>query len=192
MLRAVVTCSPLVAVVAIILIDAEFRGRSPLLIHGAADEVSHLLSGLVFVIALTRLIPVVQVLPALVGSVGMDLDHIPELLGWLEPDGPSSRFITHSVLTAVIVGGVALVDRGRSFVWLSASFGLLVHLFRDAATGSIIAAWPLSHSPLTIPYAVYVGGLAGAALLSFFGRSVISQSRRYPDNHSRVGRTYGD
>lgn len=177
---------PLVALVSIVLIDAEFHGGRSLLVHGVADEVSHLLSGAIVGLGLVRLVPSIQLIPVLLGSVAMDIDHVPDVLGWMAPEGPSSRFVTHGLATVGVVGSIALVDRGRALAWISIACGLLVHLFRDAATGSIIAGWPLSHSPFTIPYAAYIGCLACIAIMTVLGDEA-ARSRHLADDGVRIG-----
>lgn len=169
----VVRLVPLAAMLLIILIDRELLGRKSLLVHGLADETAHLLTGIAMILVLMRFLPAIRFLPAMAGAVAIDIDHAPDVLGLLDPSGPSSRFVTHSFATVTVLLLIALLDRKRARGWISAALGVSIHLFRDAATGNVIAAWPLSHAPISIPYAAYAGVLACLSLVFI----IVSQPR---------------
>jgi membrane-bound metal-dependent hydrolase YbcI (DUF457 family) len=101
-------------------------------------------------------------IPALIASVAIDLDHVPGQLGahWLTAGTP--RPYTHSLLTIVVVLGVALVGRRRRDVALGIALGLAIHFFRDLSEpGSGVALlWPWSDHSFSLPHGSYVASMA--------------------------------
>ena len=80
---------------------------------GPLDELAHLLTTLLFFWALGPRARERFLVPALIASVAIDLDHVPGRLGvdWLTAGTP--RPYTHSLLTIAIVLASALVLRRR-------------------------------------------------------------------------------
>ena len=153
---------------------------------GAVDEPSHLATALLLLLALLTLArsrrPSMSFLAAaLIASVAIDLDHIPELLGWQGLTGGLPRPYTHSLMTPlvlILVGGLA----GRRIrpVAFGAAFGVGAHLCRDLCTGPGVAIlWPLSSAPVRLPYLVFAAGLILIAVVVSLaaGRRRSSSSR---------------
>lgn len=139
------------AATAIVLIDRSiWRSDVPWAVRGAGDETAHVATTALllapFAVRLGR--PVV--LGALVGSVALDLDHLPVYAGLLPDD---RRPGTHSIATLGLVaagGWFPGVGREhRRFVW-GLCAGLASHLLRDGLTGGAPLLWPWSSSILGV------------------------------------------
>lgn len=102
---------------------------------------------------------------AVLGAMLIDLDHIPEWLGWSARTAESVRPVFHSVFTVVVIAlaVVWLPARWRTF-GLGVVFGTLTHLARDIAMGGIPLFWPLTDVAAAVPYGVYVGLMLGFAV----------------------------
>lgn len=136
---------------------------------GVLDEPAHLATAGLLLLALVlfgrRVVPVPFLAAALVASVALDLDHIPQYLGWNGLTDGAARPYTHSLFTLVAVLLVAVAaDRHALQVALGAAFGVGAHLFRDLATGSgVVLLWPASSTTVRIPYLIYAAGLVSVA-----------------------------
>jgi hypothetical protein len=135
---------------------------------GLLDESAHLVTGSLAVAALPassgRLARA-----ALVGSVVLDADHVPDALGvrWLRVG--HSRPVTHSLPgIAGLAFAAARLDPGpgRSEAAMGLLLGLGAHLTRDLATGTtaVLLLWPLSSRRFRIRYRCYAAAMMGAAL----------------------------
>ena len=163
------------AVLAIALIDVFVRGHSVMIVHGVSDEVGHLLTGWLFATVL-MLLGVPLSLPwVLVGSVIIDLDHIPWLVNWIDQPDHLSRSVTHSLATVLLIAAIGLFDRGRWVTWWSLAVGIFLHLVRDLATGNVRFWWPLSEDIHWISYYGY------AFALGMAGTIIVVASLFYPD-----------
>ncbi len=147
------------------------EGSTGVLAYGIVDEPAHLATCVVALLAIVALAgarpPALFVTAALVASVAIDLDHLPGYLGTHLMTGNLPRPYSHSLLTvAVLLGiGVAVRQRDRRQVALGVAFGVSAHFLRDLATGpGVSLLWPFSSAAVTIPYAVYAGALALAAV----------------------------
>ena len=133
---------------------------------GLADETCHLLTGVLLLLALPASGPAFTA-GVLIGSVAIDVDHIPALAGWDGLTEGTGRPYSHSLATPLALGVVALALRPP---WRPLAAGLALgvaaHLWRDLATGSSVPLlWPFSREPFEIPYGVYVVSLVVAALM---------------------------
>jgi inner membrane protein len=152
-----------------------FSGSTAPTEFGLVDEPAHLATCLLLLLALVALAPSRPALAfaaaALVASVAIDLDHLPQYLGWdvLKDDGP--RPYPHCLLTVALIVALASIAPGRlQAILLGAAFGVATHLFRDLATGPGVALfWPLSNAVIELPYAVFAAGLALAVAPHFLG-----------------------
>jgi inner membrane protein len=170
--RWVATLWPLLAVLVVIGLDlvADAGSRSTPEV-AAFDEPAHLATGILVVLALIALAPaprsIAFVAAALVASVAIDLDHLPQYLGWSGLTEGTPRPYTHSLVTPLVLAALALAVRGRlRAVALGAAVGVLAHLLRDLSTASGVALlWPLSDAGARIPYWTYLLALALLALL---------------------------
>jgi len=136
-------------------------------VQGVLDETAHLATGLLFLMALPRRPPKPFVLGCLVASVLIDADHIPIVLHFQPLIAAAHRPYTHSLSTVavVLVAGLLMSDARRACAF-GAVAGLLIHFFRDIATGFVPLAWPVSTTEAQIPYTYYFAlmvALAAAA-----------------------------
>ena len=106
-------------------------------------------------------------IPALIASVAIDADHIPGQLGvnWLTAGTP--RPYTHSLLTIVVVLGIAALWRARRDVVLGVAIGLALHFFRDLAEGDagVSLLWPVSYHSFQYPHGVYVAIMVAVVMI---------------------------
>ena len=172
MARVLGSSAPLALLAAIAALDALTHVLDPAthgpgaLLLGALDEPAHLATAAIVLLAL-RPRSFAFVVAALATSVAIDLDHLPQLLGsdYLTEDAP--RPYPHSLAGAAALTLVALVLSRRRAVAAGVGAGVLLHLFRDTATGSGVAlAWPFSLGVASIPWPVYFAALALLAVLA--------------------------
>jgi inner membrane protein len=149
-----------------------FSGSTAPTEFGLVDEPAHIATCLLLMLALAvvaRFRPALAfAAAALVASVAIDLDHLPQYLGWdvLSGDGP--RPYPHCLLTVALIVALASFAPARlQPILLGAAFGVAAHLFRDLATGPGVALfWPLSDAVVELPYAAFAAGLALAVALT--------------------------
>ncbi len=149
----------LVATVVFVGADAgDQLGHSTVWLAGPFDETAHVLTTLLVLWAIGGPLFDRLLVPALVASVAIDLDHIPGDLGydWLTKGTP--RPYTHSLLTIVVVLLAALCWRGRRDMWLSVAVGLTIHFWRDLSEpGSGVALmWPVSDARWSLSHLSYL------------------------------------
>ena len=149
-------------IVLIFAVDAVFgRYSPPLVVAALLDEPAHAATALLVLGAIRARPPAPFLLGALLGSVLIDVDHVPIYLGWdalTASDG--SRPYTHSllaVLAAVLAG--RRTDGAVSRVIRGAAFGIAAHLLRDMATGGVPLLWPVSAQSVRLPYQLYAASL---------------------------------
>lgn len=134
---------------------------------GPLDEVAHLLTTLLVFWTLGSRARERFLVPALIASVAIDLDHIPGRLGadWLTAGTP--RPYTHSLLTIVVVLAIAALWRRRRDVLLGVAIGLAIHFWRDMAEdgSGVSLLWPVSYHSFQYPHGVYVAVMAAFVLI---------------------------
>jgi inner membrane protein len=133
----------------------------------ALDWPAHLITAGLLLAALPRR-PEARVAGwALVGSVAIDLDHVPLYLGLEVAATEGSRPVTHSLTTAAAVLVAAVPARGRARTALvGLGTGVLLHLVRDLGTGpGVPLLWPLRPADVHLPYAAHTGLLALATAI---------------------------
>ena len=128
----------------------------PLVLKAVLDESAHISTALLLLLAL-REIPSEQLaLAVAVGSVLLDIDHIPmtiqhtgNLVGLARPD-------SHSAPTLLAAFGFAkyLPLKARPYA-AGIAFGFCAHLARDLATGGVPLFWPVTYNFIKVPYAAY-------------------------------------
>jgi inner membrane protein len=130
---------------------------SQFLTFGFVDWLGHLATGVVLIAVLR---PSRRTAAAiLVGSVILDLDHLPHEFGTDVLTAGTPRPYSHSLLSVVVVLAVAGV--ARSPVLLGVAIGFAGHLLRDVGTGGgVPLLWPLSDGGAVVPFWVYVVVLA--------------------------------
>lgn len=142
---------------------------------GLLDEIAHLFTTLVVLWALGPRICDRFLVPALLASVAIDLDHVPAQLGHDFLTQGTPRPYTHSLLSIAVVLAVAALWRSRRDVMLGIAIGLAIHFWRDMAeaTTGVALLWPFSDHSFTLShgsYLIMMGLFAGVAAL---------RSRRY-------------
>ena len=164
--RRLLTASPAKLAIAVVLLSAADWGTrlagDTLVPGGPLDELAHLLTTLLVIWAFGPGARVRFLVPALIASVAIDLDHIPARLGadWLTAGTP--RPYTHSLLTVAVVLLVASLWRRRRDLLLGVAIGLAIHFWRDMSeSGSGVSLlWPFSDRAFQCPPSVYVAVMA--------------------------------
>lgn len=132
------------------------RGYFP---GGLFDETAHLMTALL----LLQGIPPRQrekiAVPALIASVAVDLDHVPQYLGYGFLSEGTARPYAHSLLTPLMLLGIALLARRHRRLFIGLALGAGLHFFRDLAEGNgsgVPLLWPLSDHSFNYPHATYL------------------------------------
>ncbi|MGY5882410.1 metal-dependent hydrolase [Modestobacter lacusdianchii] len=138
----------------------------PTVLVGALDEPAHLLTAVLLIGAVSRWPSGPVVGWALVGSVALDLDHVPLYLGWEAIGSPGGRPVTHSLATVLLLVAAASLPALRP-AGLGLALGVGAHLVRDLATGpGVPLGWPVSAESVSLPYPLYLLALVTAALVA--------------------------
>jgi membrane-bound metal-dependent hydrolase YbcI (DUF457 family) len=118
------------------------------------DGAAHLATAALALSVLARLIsaPGRFYVAALIASVAIDLDHIPDYLGLLGDQ--NGRPFTHSLTTVAVVAGAAAASRRHRAVLAGTAAGLLVHFARDIVEGppGVRMLWPVRETAWTAGY----------------------------------------
>jgi inner membrane protein len=152
-------------------VDAVRRqGPLSLLFDGVTDEVAHLATASIGVLALFDPAGLRRhgrlVVAALVASVVIDLDHIPLYMG-LPHISAEGRPYSHSLITVALLLALSRAWKGRGVVLRGAALGVVLHLLRDAATGPglpIVSCHGLAD--LRMPYTWYAAALTVLAAIA--------------------------
>ncbi len=125
---------------------------------GPLDECAHLTTMLLVLWALGPAITRRVLVAALIASVAIDVDHVPQHLGtqWLTSGTP--RPYPHSLLTVAVVLGLAWLWHSRRVLWLGVALGLVVHFWRDLSESGpgVSLWWPVSYQWVSLPHWSYV------------------------------------
>jgi inner membrane protein len=134
---------------------------------GPLDETAHLLTMLLVLWALGDRVLDRFGAAALVASVAIDLDHVPQYLGDDFLTRGTPRPYSHSLLTISVVLIVAVAWQSRRGIFLGIALGLAVHLWRDLSEpGSGVALlWPATDHSFSFSPAGYV--LIMGAIVAF-------------------------
>ena len=182
--------SPATLTVAVVVLAAADWGSQlagdSLVPGGPLDEIAHLLTALLVFWALGSRARRFLV-PALLTSVAIDVDHVPARLGadWLTAGTP--RPYTHSLLAIAVVLACAALWPRRRDVLLGVTIGLAIHFGRDMAEGAsgVSLLWPLSDHSFQYPHGVYVAAMAVFVLidvsLCILRRPAVARPHRRPD-----------
>ncbi len=136
--------------------------------EGPFDETAHLLTGAVVLVALPRVRSRSFAVGLLVGSVAIDLDHVPSLLGYQWITRTTQRPYPHSLLTLALVGLAAFAWAARRRLLVGAAIGLTVHFLRDLSESSsgVPLLWPWSTHAYTLPHGTYLGVMAAVVVVA--------------------------
>jgi inner membrane protein len=145
---------------------------------GPLDETAHFLTTLLVLWALGPRVSRRFMAPALVASVAIDADHVPNRLGfdWLTAGTP--RPYTHSLATILVVLLGAMLWRRRKGVLFGVALGLAIHFARDMAEpeAGVALLWPFSHHGFSYAhrsYLVAMGAVAGVASCRCLARRAV-------------------
>lgn len=145
--------------------------------HGLGDEVGHLLTAVVCVLAAWALGIGVVLWPALLGSTLIDFDHLLLKAGLIPLAHGTGRPVTHSIVPLLVLLACAIHFRHSRRLWLSAAFGFSTHLWRDASTSPVMMGWPVWRGLVSYPYWVYVIVTAALPLLAVAFRQLYRSTR---------------
>jgi inner membrane protein len=139
-------------------IGDQLTGGDTFLTSGPLDETAHLLTTLIVLWAIGGVVWERLLIPALIASVVIDLDHIPKELGYDFFTQGTPRPYTHSLLTIAIVLVAAWCWRRRRTVLLGIALGLALHLWRDTAepASGVSLLWPVSDHSFSTSQASYL------------------------------------
>lgn len=139
---------------------------APLVVVGVLDWAAHSATAILLLVNLPFALPARMLVAALLASVAIDLDHIPQYLGEQFLTAGTPRPYTHSlasILAALAVAGFLRRDAHRAIA-VGVALGLVAHLARDVATGPGIAVlWPLTSAGVRIPFWLEAAALAALA-----------------------------
>jgi inner membrane protein len=153
-----------IAVTCIVVIDAGpalAPGTDPFVTK--LDDLAHVATAIIVALLLR---PGPAFTAALIaGSVAIDADHMPAVLGWDVPNGGAARPYHSLAAVALLLAVAALAPRARSLA-AGLAVGIAAHLWRDLATGpGIPLTWPISAAAVRLPYVVYACSVAAAVAL---------------------------
>lgn len=161
----------------ILFIDRWLRGGThALLATGLADETAHLSTVAIVLLAFPAIRNIPLVMGCLIGSVAIDVDHLPLILGSSVLTESTHRPLTHSLLA---LGIVLIVTTALGGFWqpFSVGFavGLAAHFVRDMATSTagVPLLWPASDTGFLLAYPLYLAALVCALV----------RILTMPDNH---------
>jgi hypothetical protein len=177
-----------VAVLGIVANDRFLRhGGGHFLYDALTDEPAHAVTALLVVGAVAAWrrawrIPVVWIV-AIVGGTAIDLDHLPDFLGWHYISAGTERPHTHALPTLMLLLGIALSQHGlRRRALLAAALGLTAHYVRDLVEGSTLPLlWPGTTHGFSAPYGSYAAvlvvcaGMIVAGMWRRHGRGLIGR-----------------
>lgn len=126
---------------------------------GPLDETAHLFTALLLLQLLPMRLRARIVVPALIGSVAIDLDHVPQYLGDYFLTIGTPRPYTHSLLTLLVLLLLALAARRHRNVFLGLALGITLHFFRDLAEGNgsgVSLLWPWTDRAFSYPHSTYL------------------------------------
>jgi inner membrane protein len=176
--------SVIAALTVVLGLDAVVDRDWSLPVLGLFDEIGHLATAWVLLVALLpdryqSLVPW-----ALLGAVLIDVDHVP-LYAWgvgTATDG-QGRPVTHSLTLALVLLALSRLDRRLRTPLSGLALGVLLHLVRDIATGPGASLfWPIAETGVLVPYSLYAGLLCLAATRALFrpGRRPPPAARSQP------------
>jgi inner membrane protein len=130
---------------------------------GLLDEAAHFTTALLLLQAIPSKQRAKIVLPALFASVAIDLDHVPQYLGYYFLTAGTPRPYTHSLLTLVVLLTIAFAVRRHRYLFLGLALGVALHFLRDLAEGNgngIALLWPFTDHAFSYPHSTYVALMA--------------------------------
>jgi inner membrane protein len=149
--------TPAAGLCLILLMDGAQRARAwPVPVMGLLDESAHLITAALVLGSVPRTV-VRSAWPwVLIGSVAIDVDHLPLYAGVSGFRVDGGRPPSHSLaLVLLLLPGAAIPALRKPLVGLAG--GVVLHVVRDMATGpGVPLLWPLIPENFLLPYSVYV------------------------------------
>jgi LexA-binding, inner membrane-associated putative hydrolase len=144
---------------------------APYAVQGLLDEPAHAATGVLALATVARELQTPVVLAVLAGSLLIDADHLPHVLGSHVFEHGVPRPYTHSLGTIVVLAAVTLLLRGeqRRQLMLIVTLTLALHFFRDSAEPGgpgVSLLWPVSDHGVTVGYGWYAAVLAGLSAIA--------------------------
>jgi inner membrane protein len=137
------------------------RAQAPL------DETGHASTAALILLALAPRLSRRFVVAVLLGSVLIDVDHMPMVLGYAPLTPNAHRPYTHSLSTVAALLALSLLIRpDASRIGIAFACGIALHFTRDVATNYVPLLWPMSSHEVAIAYAWYVVIVASAAIVA--------------------------
>lgn len=160
---------PLAALGVVLLVDAFLYVFSVrLVVLGVLDQTAHLATALIVFFLVAPYTSGYFKLGVIAGTVLIDLDHIPALWDSALFTTQDGRHVSHSILTIAIMLGLVWILKGSAQrAMLGVALGIMVHFFRDLATGGIPLWWPIDSQTVEISYVVYMTTLGFLAAIGF-------------------------
>jgi hypothetical protein len=137
------------------------------LVFGVSDELAHECTGILVLWLLGRRATSRFLAGMMIGSVAIDLDHVPGYLGFNGLTAATPRPYPHSLLTiAALVAGILLARRRRDLL-IGLTLGTAIHLWRDLAESGagVSLLWPFSDHSFTLSHASYVAVMAAVVAI---------------------------
>jgi inner membrane protein len=135
-------------------------------VSGFLDEPGHLLTAWIVLLAVRPRWDRVGRW-ALIGAVAIDVDHIPLVLWGVPVSAEGGRPISHSLLTVLVVAGIAVAAARWRAAAGGLALGLLLHFVRDVATSTGLPLfWPALDTNVLLPYWAYLLALSAATALA--------------------------
>jgi LexA-binding, inner membrane-associated putative hydrolase len=163
--------------------------KPPLGVQALLDEPAHAATGVLALgtlalalgtLALRVDLPVM--LAVLGGSLLIDLDHVPALLGSDLLQHGTPRPYTHSLLTVVVVAAAVCVVPGHARkLSIAGVLALVLHLFRDMAEPGgpgVALLWPLSDRAYVLAYVWYAAALGLLVMFALTRRIAAARAPR--------------
>jgi inner membrane protein len=156
--------SVIAALTVVLALDAVVDKDWPLPLVGLFDEIGHLATAWVLLVALLPYKYQSLAPWALLGAVLIDVDHIPLYLWDVAATHPEGRPITHSLTFVLVLLALSRLHRRLRTPLSGLALGVLLHLLRDIVTGPGASLfWPIDETSVLVPYSLYVGVLCLAA-----------------------------
>ncbi len=170
---------PALAVLTIVALDlAQRAGDWPVPVWGLMDEPAHLLTAWLALLVVPAWRPLGPWV--LLGAVAIDADHAGLYVSRLFTPEGGGRPITHSLLTVVVLLGVALALPRARTVATGLAIGVLLHFARDIATDTgLPLLWPAPQAFL-VPYWIYVAVISALAAIAVIAALSRPRTARSP------------